>query len=92
MALLAGGCNISKYIPKDEFLYTGAKMKSDSVKIQKSILEELEKTTRPIPNSNIFGLYPKIGVYYNQQKKKDKKGLFKGLIQKYADPPYSSAR
>jgi outer membrane protein assembly factor BamA len=87
VALLAGGCNISKYIPKDEFLYTGAKMKSDSVKIQKSILEELEKTTRPIPNSNIFGLYPKIGVYYNQQKKKDKKGLFKGMLRKYADPP-----
>jgi outer membrane protein assembly factor BamA len=87
VSLLAGGCNISKYIPKDEFLYKGAKMRSDSVKIPKSIMEELEKTTRPIPNSNIFGLYPKIGVYYNQQKKKDKKGLFKGLIQKYADPP-----
>lgn len=87
VALLAGGCNISKYIPKDEFLYTGAKMRSDSVKIPKPILEELEKTTRPIPNTNIFGLYPKIGVYYSQQKKKDKKGLFKGMIQKYADPP-----
>jgi outer membrane protein insertion porin family len=85
--LLAGSCNISKYIPKEEFLYTGAKMRSDSVKIDKSIMEELEKTARPTPNSGFFGLYPKIGVYYNQQKKKDKNGLFKGLMQKYADAP-----
>ncbi|HSF46477.1 MAG TPA: BamA/TamA family outer membrane protein [Chitinophagaceae bacterium] len=87
LALLAGSCNISKYIPKDEFLYTGAKMKPDSVKIEKSIMEELEKTTRPAPNASLFGMYPKVGVYYNQQKKKDKKGLFKGLIQKFGEPP-----
>jgi outer membrane protein assembly factor BamA len=80
-------CNISKHIPKDDRLYTGAKIKAEGVKLDKSIKEEIESTIRPKPNSGIFGFYPKIGVYYNQQKKKDKKGLFKGLIQKYADAP-----
>jgi outer membrane protein insertion porin family len=84
---MLGSCNIAKYLPKDDRLYTGAKVQIEGAKIEKSIKEEVESTIRPKPNSGFFGLYPKVGVYYHQQEKKDKKGLFKGLIKKYADAP-----
>lgn len=85
--LLFASCNISKYVPKDDHLYTGAKLVTPGTKIDKQIREEIEKTIRPEPNSNIFGLYPKIGVYDNQKKKEGKKGMFKGMLQKYAEAP-----
>ncbi len=87
LILVLGSCNIAQYIPKDDRLYTGAKVQTPGVKIDKSIKEEVESTIRPEPNSSFLGLYPEIGIYYNQQKKKDKKGLFKGLLQKYSDAP-----
>jgi outer membrane protein assembly factor BamA len=85
--VLFASCNISKYIPRGDYLYTGAKPESVGIKIDKSVKEEVEKTIRPETNANLFGLYPKIAVYNNQKKKEGKKGLFKGLLQKYAEAP-----
>ena len=64
-------CSISKYIPEDDRLYTGADLtiESDStINNEKKLRTELEKVLMPEPNSRFLGMYPGLYFYYKNQK------------------------
>lgn len=66
-------CSISKYIPENERLYTGASLviQSDSViRYEKRLKQELETVLLPEPNSKFLGAYPGLFYYYKNQKEK----------------------
>lgn len=89
-ALFIAACSNTKYLPKGELLYVGAKVKvkGDSVsKSEKSILkEELESVLRPRPNSSFLGLRPKLWIY-NITKTDKQKGLKHFLNKKFGQAP-----
>ncbi|MBK0382649.1 BamA/TamA family outer membrane protein [Pedobacter sp. SD-b] len=90
LAVFIASCSNTKYLPKGELLYVGAKIKieGDSVtKREKSILDaELESILRPRPNSSILGLRPKLYIY-NITKTDKKKGLKHYLNTKLGQAP-----
>lgn len=64
-------CSITKYIPKEERLYTGADLivESDSViKHEEALKTELEGVISPTPNKKFLGMYPGLYFYYKNQK------------------------
>ena len=66
-------CNVTKYIPEDELLYTGATVEitSDTVVKDKADLKTvLENTLIPKPNSKFLGMQPGLYFYYKNQKEK----------------------
>nr|WP_294898056.1 BamA/TamA family outer membrane protein [uncultured Pedobacter sp.] len=83
-------CSNTKYLPKGELLYVGAKIKveGDSIKkSEKSILkDELESILRPLPNSSILGLRPKLWIY-NITKTNKTKGIKHFLNTKFGQAP-----
>lgn len=90
ICLLAASCSNTKYLPKGELLYVGAKIKieGDSLsKTDKSILnEELESILRPRPNASILGLRPKLWIY-NITKTTKQKGIKQFLNKKFGQAP-----
>ncbi|OAQ40568.1 hypothetical protein A5893_06390 [Pedobacter psychrophilus] len=90
ISLIIASCSNTKFLPKGELLYMGAKIKieGDSVtKREKSILDaELESILRPRPNSSILGLKPKLYIY-NITKTDKTKGLKHYLNTKIGEPP-----
>ncbi|HEX7367771.1 MAG TPA: hypothetical protein VF273_11775 [Pelobium sp.] len=87
---LVASCSNTKYLPKGELLYVGAKIKieGDSVpKKEKSFLkEQLESVLRPLPNSSILGLRPKLWIY-NITKTDKQKGIKHFLNTKFGQAP-----
>ena len=90
LALFVTSCSNTKFLPKGELLYVGAKImiEGDSItKQEKSILDaELESVLRPRPNSSILGLRFKLYVY-NITKTDKTKGLKHYLNTKIGQPP-----
>lgn len=86
--LLGYGCNLTKNVPDNDALYMGAnvKMKNSeaSGKENKVIKADLQGLTRPKPNSKLFGIRFKLGIY--NLAGKGNKGLSK-LLKKYGEPP-----
>jgi outer membrane protein assembly factor BamA len=65
------GCSVSKFIPEDEKLYTGANLEINrdfSVKGFKEVNTELEGLLKPEPNSKILGMRIGLWSYYKVQK------------------------
>lgn len=87
-ALLLAACNITKYVPEGDYLYTGGKVKiedKDIKKKEKKVLEpDLNSLLRPKPNTSILGLRPKLWIY--NITKTAKKGPRK-WIKKWGEPP-----
>lgn len=81
-------CNVPKYIPENEELYTGADVKVipvGEVKHTKSLKGDLKSVIRPKPNSHILGMYPKLWFGHVLGKTKEKgfkHWLFKTLAEK----------
>ncbi|HTN20684.1 MAG TPA: BamA/TamA family outer membrane protein [Pelobium sp.] len=90
ISLFVAACSNTKYLPKGELLYVGAKIKieGDSVKkTEKSILkDELESILRPRPNSSFLGLRPKLWIY-NVTKTDKQKGIKHFLNTKFGQAP-----
>lgn len=90
ICLLVTSCSNTKYLPKGELIYVGAKIKieGDSLsKTDKSILnEELESILRPRPNASILGLRPKLWIY-NITKTTKQKGIKQFLNKKFGQAP-----
>ncbi|WP_417364124.1 BamA/TamA family outer membrane protein [Galbibacter sp.] len=65
-------CGVRKYIPEDEYLYTGAEIelgtKNDSLKLPGFINDELEELLRPIPNSKFLGMRLGLRSHYRAQR------------------------
>ncbi|SEJ46826.1 Outer membrane protein assembly factor BamA [Cyclobacterium xiamenense] len=71
LVLVTTSCNISKYLPEDEFLYTGAHLEivqEAPVKGMKAVREELQGLLRPKPNSKILGQYLGLWAHYKMQQ------------------------
>lgn len=89
---LAGiaSCNNTKYLPANESLYLGARIKIQAPELNKKkrkvIKKELENLTRPKPNSSILGLRPKLWLW-NIGGNPKKKFSVKKLIKNLGEPP-----
>ncbi|MEI6949579.1 BamA/TamA family outer membrane protein [Paraflavisolibacter sp. H34] len=87
---IATACNNTKYLPKDEKLYTGASVKVNSsgltAKEKKVVRSSLQGLTRPKPNSSIFGLKPKLSIY-NLFRNKKENSFWGKMRAKYGQPP-----
>ncbi|MCX7551254.1 BamA/TamA family outer membrane protein [Xanthomarina sp. F2636L] len=86
-------CGITKYIPEDERLYTGATLtiESDSViKNESGLKTDLETVLRPEPNSKFLGMH--LGLYYYYKNQKEKPGFINRWFYKQfgQDPVYQS--
>ncbi|MGY0391155.1 translocation and assembly module lipoprotein TamL [Bizionia sp. KMM 8389] len=86
-------CSISKHIPEDERLYTGATLniESDSIIEKESRLKsELETVLKPKPNSEFLGMH--LGLYYYYKMQKDKPGFINRWLYKQIgeEPVYQS--
>ncbi|MDN3688414.1 BamA/TamA family outer membrane protein [Cyclobacterium jeungdonense] len=71
LVILAPACNVTKYIPEDELLYTGAELKIIQETPDKGIgkiREELQGLLRPKPNSKILGQYLGLWSHFKMQK------------------------
>jgi outer membrane protein assembly factor BamA len=72
--IIINACSVKKYIPEDEFLYTGAKINineidSSYVVTDKAELKvELQKVLNPTPNSTFLGMRPGLHYYYRVSK------------------------
>ena len=80
---IAASCNVKKYIPEDEFLYTGAELELNTdaeVKDIDEIEEELEGLLRPAPNSKIFGMY--VGLWAHYKANQENPGFINRFLNK----------
>ncbi|MBC6991294.1 BamA/TamA family outer membrane protein [Hymenobacter sp. BT491] len=88
IALLAGSCSGTKFIPEGDKLYTGGavKVKSQSSIPNESVLTAtLEAVITPKPNSSILGMRPKLYFWHMGEGKT--KGLGHLLADKYGEAP-----
>lgn len=89
--LHAMSCSNSRYLPENESLYLGSKVKIlDTVvpKSDKGNLEaELADAVRPKPNSSFLGIRLKLTLYNIAGVPKKEKGLRNWLRNKIGEPP-----
>lgn len=83
-------CNNTKHLPAGDALYTGSSIKivkTDLNRKEKHTLnDDLEKLTRPRPNSKFLGIPFKLSLYNFGGKPGNKKGLG-GFVRKLGEPP-----
>ena len=71
-------CSVKKYIPEDEFLYTGAKLEIETDGKSENfdkVVSELEDVIRPKPNSEL-------GVYFHYKVQREKPGFINRFFNK----------
>lgn len=93
MSLLFQACNIKKFIPEGELLYTGAEITLESdtiIKNKSSLKAELESVLSPEPNSSFLGMQPGLYFYYKAQR--EKPGFINKFLNKKIgeEPVYAS--
>ena len=83
-------CNNTRYLPKNESLYVGAKINVKAPELKKgqrkAIKTQLAALTRPKPNSSILGLRPKLW-FWNIGGNPKKKFSVRKLIKNLGEPP-----
>ncbi|MEO6949528.1 MAG: BamA/TamA family outer membrane protein [Ginsengibacter sp.] len=83
-------CNVTKLVPKDDALYTGATVKvKDSTlssKEKKFVLNKTEDLPRPKPNSKFLGIPFKL-MLYNLGGNPEKGGFIRKFFRKLGEPP-----
>lgn len=83
-------CNNTRYLPKNESLYIGAKINVKAPELKKrqrkAIKTELAALTRPKPNSSILGLRPKLWLW-NIGGNPKKKFSIRRIIKNMGEPP-----
>ena len=83
-------CNVTKLVPKDDALYTGATVKvKDSTLSKKEkhyVLDKTEKLPRPKPNSKFLGVPFKL-LMYNLAGDPNKGGFIRKFFRKIGEPP-----
>ncbi len=84
LLLLAGySCSVKKFIPEDEYLYRGAKIKFIDTSLQKNYKEvkaETEAVLYPEPNSKFLGMYP--GLYFHYKAQRENPGFLNKFFNK----------
>lgn len=89
--LLIAGCSNTKFVPENDYLYTGASVNiiSDTLpKSEKNKLEAtFEETLTPQPTSSFFGLRPRVYIYNVVGEPKKEKGIKNWLRNKIGKKP-----
>lgn len=73
LLVLLQSCSVKKFIPEDEFLYTGAELEmesGDEIENKKELKAQLESLISPKPNSKILGTRFRLYFYFKAQKEK----------------------
>lgn len=87
--LLVSGCQIKKYIPEDELIYTGASLeieRPDDLENFKVVEEELNGLLRPEPNTKFLGMF--FGLWAHYKSEKENPGfLIRFLNKKFGQEP-----
>lgn len=82
-------CSVSKYIPEEETLYTGAELvipEKESIEKAKKLEAELQNLIVPEPNSKVLGM--RLGLFYHYKAQKEKPGFInKWLNKKFGEEP-----
>ncbi|MGY5849425.1 translocation and assembly module lipoprotein TamL [Salegentibacter sp. F14] len=74
--LIIQACSVKRFIPEDEFLYTGAEIElkaQDSIKARNRIREEIASVLTPDPNTKILGSRP--GLYFHYKSQRENPGF-----------------
>lgn len=92
--VLLHSCGVSKFIPENETLYSGAEIDivSDKpIESSNKIEEELGTLLRPEPNSTFLGM--RMGLYYHYKAQQKKPGFINTWLNKKIgeEPVYLSA-
>src|SRR5688500_4395501 len=84
-------CSVTRKLPPNEKLYTGAKVKIDDkdtpAKKKKALTTELEGLVRPKPNTKLLGIPYKLMFYNMVDTVSRKKGLKNFIKNKLGEPP-----
>ena len=90
-ALALHACSNTKYLPKNEKLYTGAKVDivadTNTTKNERTVLtDDLNTLLRPKPNASILGLRIKLWIY-NKTRTNKVSGIKHWINTKFGEPP-----
>lgn len=88
VALAISSCSGTKHLPPGEKLYTGAKVKVESVeklRDKRKIAVAAQSVIRPEPNAHFLGMRPKLWLY-SVAGNPTKKG-FRNWLKKQGEPP-----
>jgi outer membrane protein insertion porin family len=88
-SLLATGCNVTKSLPPNEKLYTGASINikgASSTRQKKALIEDLEGLSRPKANTRFLGIPIKLSIY-NMFRNKKPNSFWGKLRDKFGEPP-----
>lgn len=93
IVLLSAGCNVTKKVPANDALYTGASLKLENSKagkkFNKVLKSDLEALIRPRPNSRILGIPFKLLIYNMAGKKNN---FINKFLRKTGEPPVLLSR
>ena len=87
---LLSGCTATKFVPENQFLYTGATLKLEAngkIPEQKSLQATLESNIRPKPNGSFLGMRLGLWFYYKAGEPKKKKGFRSFVKNKLGKKP-----
>ncbi|MBS0011015.1 MAG: hypothetical protein KFF49_06380, partial [Bacteroidales bacterium] len=89
--LLMAACSGTKYLPEEEKLYTGAKIKTEAAEAMKGrkMKSAIRKVVRPEPNSSFLGMRPKLWLYMAVGEQPST-GMGRWLKKKGEPPVYMS--
>ena len=83
-------CNLTKLVPKDDSLYTGATVKVKDSTLNKKeknfVLSKTKDLPRPKPNSKFLGIPFKL-IIYNLSGDPKKGGFIRKFLRKTGEPP-----
>lgn len=86
--MLSVSCGVKKWIPENDFLYTGATVKnadSVSTKSSKNAIKLVEGLTRPKPNSSFLGIRNSLWLHYKTLGSTKK--IRKTIHEKWSEAP-----
>jgi outer membrane protein assembly factor BamA len=87
--MMLHSCNVIKYIPAGEKLYTGAEVELEadkSIKGQNQLQYEIEDVIEPAPNKTIFGM--RYGLYFHfKAQQQDAGKIMKALNKRFGEEP-----
>lgn len=87
LLMLVSSCNINRYVPEKDYLFTGSKITFDTkITNEKEIKSALLSKTWPVPNKKILTI-PFQLISYSISKPTTRKGLNHFLHDNFGEPP-----
>ncbi|MEX0881977.1 MAG: BamA/TamA family outer membrane protein, partial [Cyclobacteriaceae bacterium] len=80
--ILVAGCSVKRFMPEDEFLYTGGEInieKDEPIGGIKEVRGEMEDLVRPEPNRKILGM--RIGLWAHYKGSKENPGFINRFLK-----------